>query len=118
MIITYKCAFGQPLALYLADSFGASVEIQALEFVNALPLEWRLVAEDEPLTPWKPGMPERKKFAFHDLQRSNGSGTSGTPGRDAVLETRGIGDGTVLVWLRSHLCDAASWRVGSFSKKH
>jgi hypothetical protein len=74
--------------------------IQALEFVNALPLEWRLVRKDEPLTPWKPGLPERKKFAFHDLQRFNGSGRSGMPGRNAVLETRGIGDGTVLVGRR------------------
>jgi hypothetical protein len=38
MILTYKCRFGQPLDLQLAERFGDAVEIQALEFVNALPM--------------------------------------------------------------------------------
>jgi hypothetical protein len=50
MILTYKCRFGQPLDLQLAERFGDAVEIQAVEFVNASPSEWRLTTPDGPIT--------------------------------------------------------------------
>jgi hypothetical protein len=45
MILTYKCVFGVPLPLKLTELFGEKVELEGLEFVNALPIEWRLVGE-------------------------------------------------------------------------
>ena len=100
MILTYKCSFGQLLDLQLAERFGVAVEIQALEFVNALPIEWRLTTPLGPVTSWQPAMRLRKTLAFHDLQIYRDGGTHGTGGKDVSLETRGIGEATVLVWLR------------------
>ncbi len=101
MVLFFPCTFGVKLALLLGESFGQRVEIQALEFINAIPIEWRLVTEVEPITEWRQSIPERKCFAFHDLQRPNRSGgTRGTPGACVWLETRGIGNGTLAIWLR------------------
>jgi hypothetical protein len=106
MILTYKCRFGQLLDLQLAERFGAAVEIKALEFVNALPIEWRLITPQDAVTPWRPAMRERKTLPFHDLQVYRDGGTHGTGGKDVSLETRGIGEATVLVWLRERTYSA------------
>lgn len=45
MILTYKCFFGVPLPLKLTELFGEKVELEGLEFVNALLIEWRLVGD-------------------------------------------------------------------------
>jgi hypothetical protein len=106
MILTYKCTFGQPLDLQLAERFGVAVEIQALEFVNALPMEWRLITPHAAVTSWQPAMRTRKTLAFHDLQIYRDGGTHGTSGKDVSLETRGIGEATLLVWLRERTYSA------------
>jgi hypothetical protein len=100
MILTYKCSFGQPLNLQLAERFGDAVEIQALEFVNALPIEWRLTTLDGSLTQWQPAIRARMPLPFHDLQVYRDGETHGTRGKGVLLESRGIGKATVLVWLR------------------
>lgn len=100
MILKYHCVFGGPMRLDLEERFGARVEIEALEFVDALPIEWRLVSDALADFAWRPGMPERKTFAFHDLQVPSGNGTRGTKGCGLWLETRGIGSCLVLVWPR------------------
>jgi hypothetical protein len=82
MVLFFPCLFGVKIPLLLGERFGQRIEIEALEFINAIPIEW-------------------KSLAFHDLQRPNRSGgTRGTPGADVWLETRGIGDGTLAIWLR------------------
>ncbi len=100
MILKYSCVSGRTLALDLAERFGAGVDIEALQFVDALPMERRLVFKASPAAPWKSAMPERKTFAFHDLQVPCGNGTRGTKASGVSLETRGIGGCVVLVWLR------------------
>jgi hypothetical protein len=100
VILKYHCVFGSPMRLDLEERFGARVEIEALEFVDALPIEWRLVSDALADFAWRPGMPERKTFAFHDLQVPSGNGTRGTKGCGLWLETRGIGSCLVLVWPR------------------
>jgi hypothetical protein len=103
MIVSLKCVFGHALHLHLAERFGKAVEIEALEFVNAAPIEWQLVSGSGvgiPITQWLAGVPKRKTLAFHDLQVACFGGTCGLPGDDVVLETRGIGDATVLLWPR------------------
>lgn len=100
MILTFRCTFGAPLYLRLAEDFGSAVEIEALEFVNGLPTEWRLTTPEIAITPWRSAMPTRRTFAFHDLQVFRDGGTHGTTGRGVSLETRGIGESVVLVWLR------------------
>jgi hypothetical protein len=101
MVIFFPCTFGVKLPLLLGERFGQHVEIQALEFINAIPIEWRLCTPTDSITGWQESIPERKRFAFHDLQRPNRSrGTRGTPGAGVWLETRGIGDGTLAIWLR------------------
>jgi hypothetical protein len=103
MIVSLKCIFGQTLHLHLAERFGKAVEIEALEFGNAAPIEWRLVSGNGAgiaMTQWRAGVPKRKTLAFHDLQVARFGGTCGLPGADIVLETRGIGDATVLLWPR------------------
>ena len=86
------------LPLLLSDRFGQCVEIDALEFINAIPIGWRLVSDTEPMAGWQESILERKCLAFHDLQRSNrAGGTCGIPGAGVWLETRGIGDGTLAV---------------------
>jgi hypothetical protein len=88
------------------ERFGAAVDIQALEFVNALPIEWRLITPQDAVTPWRPAMRERKTLPFHDLQVYREGGTHGTGGKDVSLETRGIGEATVFVWLRERTYSA------------
>lgn len=100
VILKYHCVFGTPMAFDPTARFGAGVEIEALEFVDALPIEWRLVSGTLFDFAWRPGMPVRKTFAFHDLQVSSGNGTRGTRGSGLWLETRGIGGCLVLVWPR------------------
>ena len=103
MIVSLKCVFGQMLHLRLAERFGKAVEIEALEFVNAAPIEWRLISGNGAgiaMTQWFAGVPKRKTLAFHDLQFARFGGTCGLPGADVVLETRGIGDATVMLWPR------------------
>lgn len=100
MILSYNCVFGVVLPMNLTERFGDGVELQALEFVNALPIEWRLVSEGTPTTEWQSPMPERKTFPFHDLQVPHSGGTRGTSAAGISLETRGIGGCIVLVWLR------------------
>ncbi len=92
----------------LTERFGAGVEIEALEFVDALPIEWRLVSDTLRDFAWRPGMPVRKTFAFHDLQVSSGNGTRGTKGSGLWLETRGIGGCLILVWPREGTYSARS----------
>jgi len=101
MVLFFQCSFGVNLSLLLSDRFGQRVEIDALEFINAIPIGWRLVSDTEPTAGWQESILERKCFAFHDLQRPNrAGGTRGIPGASVWLETRGIGDGTLAVWLR------------------
>lgn len=102
MILTYVCEFGIPLPLAL--KLAGNVELECIEFVGALPIEWRLVSETgDPLTNWCPG---RRLHVgdglrgFHDLQRPMHGGTRGLPARGATLETRGIGISRLLVWPR------------------
>ena len=71
-----------------------------------LPIEWRLTTPLGPVTSWQPAMRLRKTLAFHDLQIYRDGGTHGTGGKDASLETRGIGEATVLVWLRERTYSA------------
>jgi hypothetical protein len=101
VVLFFPCTFGVKLPLLLGERFGQRVEVEGLEFINAIPIEWRLVSNTDPVTGWQESIPERKCFAFHDLQRPNRSGgTRGTPGAGVWLEMRGIGDGTLVVWLR------------------
>ena len=100
MILIYKCTFGVPMPFDLTQRFGEMVELQALEFVNAVPIEWRLKTETGALE-WQGPFPERKSSPFQDLQiRRRSGGTGGMPAAGLSLETRGIGQCTVLVWLR------------------
>ncbi len=46
MILFYRCVFGTSLPLGLDERFGSAVELQALEFVNGKPMEWRLTANE------------------------------------------------------------------------
>jgi hypothetical protein len=101
MVLFFPCLFGVKIPLLLGERFGQRIEIEALEFINAIPIEWRLGTPTDPITGWQESVLERKSLAFHDLQRPNRSGgTRGTPGADVWLETRGIGDGTLAIWLR------------------
>ena len=109
MILRFNCVFGQILPLNLAERFGAAVELQALEFVNAIPIEWRLVsAQGTAITEWSQGIRYRRALAFHDLHVSTGWGTRGTSGAGLSIETRGIGDATLLVWLRDRTYEQAN----------
>ena len=101
MTVTFKCNFGTPLPLDLGERFGARVEIEALEFIGAAPVYWRLLgpgADDDYFGGLHSGHPASR--GFHDLQVPVAGGTRGTPVAEAVLETLGIGDATVMVWLR------------------
>jgi hypothetical protein len=81
VILSYNCVFVVVLPMNLTERFGDGVELQALEFVNALPIEWRLVSEGTPTTDWQSPMPERKTFPFHDLQGSSQRWNAGHSGR-------------------------------------
>lgn len=98
MTVKFHCVFGVPLRIDLASRFGPKVEIEAIEFIGAAPIEWRI---DEGM--WLSGLmfgPGHALGAFHDLQVPVAGGTRGAPAGEAVLQTRGIGDGLVIVWLR------------------
>ena len=101
MVLFFRCTFGVKLPLLLSDRFGQRVEIEALEFINAIPIEWRLVSDTEPTTGWQESILERKCFAFHDLQRPNRAGEHGAPrsrclardARDRGRHARGLAPG-------------------------
>lgn len=97
MILTYHITFGIPTRLDLAAKWGSRVELEAIEFIDGAPIDWRIASN-----PWRPGLhvghPSMR--GFHDLQVPIATGTRGTPAADVDLETRGIGGATVLVWLR------------------
>ena len=97
MIQTYKCTFGVLLPLNLSERFGPRVEIEALEFIGGAPIEWRI---DSGM--WRPGLKggNEQLRGFHDLQFPVTVGTRGIQAAEAVIDTRGIGDATVMVWLR------------------
>lgn len=97
MIRTYKCTFGNLLPFDLSSRFGDRVELEAIEFINCAPIEWRIEPD-----PWRPGLREGRGIeGFHDLQRGRPTGgTMGLVVAGKALETRGIGDATVMVWLR------------------
>lgn len=59
MILTFRCTFGTLPYLRLVEDFGSGLKIEALEFVNGLPIEWRLTAPDTVFMPWTRGMPAR-----------------------------------------------------------
>lgn len=81
MVLYFRCSFGVKLPLLLSDRFGQRVEIDALEFINAVPIGWRLVSDTEPIAGCQESILERKCFAFHDLQRPNrAGGTRGISG--------------------------------------
>jgi hypothetical protein len=82
MILTYHVTFGVPFRLDLAEQWGPRVELEAIAFMNAAPIDWRLGNDPELQRPVLSG------------------GTRGLPAANLELETRGIGDATVLVWLR------------------
>jgi hypothetical protein len=105
MILTYRCEFGVPLRLNLNEALAGNIEIECIEFINALPIDWRFVTSDgQALTEWKPGRREgmgEHLRGLHDLQRPrNSGGTCGLEALDAILETRGIGKATLFVWPR------------------
>lgn len=101
MVRFYPCTIGQTLNPELGRQYGPRVEIEAIEFINALPIEWRLVTATTVITQWRASIRHRNGYAFHDLQLPNPSGgTMGTPGDGIMIETRGIGDCTVAIWLR------------------
>ncbi len=108
MILTYKCEFGRPLPLKLAEKLTGNIEVECVEFTGALPVEWRFVTSDgKSLSDWKLGYREGVADGlrgFHDLQRpfreNSEVRTRGMSGADAILETRGIGSANFLVWPR------------------
>jgi hypothetical protein len=98
MIFTYHVTFGIPFRLDLAERWGSSVELEAIEFMNGAPIDWR-IGNDPLRAGLHAGHPAMR--GFHDLQRAGLSGgTRGLPAANLELETRGIGDATVHVWLR------------------
>lgn len=97
MIHVFDCVFGLPVNFDMAQRFGERVEIEAIEFIGGLPLEWKIGN-----LPWRPGKKSGQPYleTFHDLQFPVPGGTKGTPVGSAQLFTRGIGDAKVMVWLR------------------
>jgi hypothetical protein len=108
MILRYECNFGRELSLSLDVRFGPRIEIESFEFVDQLPISWRLITvsasgDRVEVTPWKSGKRDRMHPAllgFHDLQIPIPGGTRGTAGTGLCLETRGIGKSLLLVWPR------------------
>jgi hypothetical protein len=49
MVLFFPCLFGVKIPLLLGERFGQRIEIEALEFINAIPIEWRLGTTD-PIT--------------------------------------------------------------------
>ena len=98
MILTYHVTFGIPFRFDLEAKWGPRVELGAIEFMNGAPIDWRL-GNDPVRAGLHAGHPTMR--GFHDLQRPmRAGGTRGLPAASLELETRGIGDATVLVWLR------------------
>jgi hypothetical protein len=95
MIVKFQCIFGVPLDLALGNRFGPRVEAEALEFLNGAPIEFRLTPAE-----WQPGLHAGRMPALHNLQKPVIGGTRGNSVVEAYLETRGIGDATILLWLR------------------
>jgi hypothetical protein len=98
MILSHKVIFGVPFRFELEAQWGPRVELEAIEFINGAPIDWKL--GDDPLKEGlHAGHPATR--GYHDLQRPvRTGGTRGLPAARLNLETRGIGDATVLVWLR------------------
>ena len=92
MIVKFQCTFGVPLDLALGDRFGPRVEAEAIEFLVCAPIEWRFIPAN-----WRPGLHPGRMAAFHDLQMPVSGGTKGTSVAEAYLDTRGIGEATVLI---------------------
>ena len=98
MILTYHVTFGVPFRFELEAEWGPHVELEAIEFMNGAPIDWRL-GNDPVRAGVHAGHPTMR--GFHDLQGPmRFGGTRGLPAASLELETRGIGDATVLVWLR------------------
>ncbi len=100
MVLFFRCSFGVKHPLLLRDRLGQRVEIDALEFINAIPIGWRLVSDTEPTAGWQESILERKCFAFHDFQGLIGSGEHAVS-PEPVSGLRRAGSGT------------AYWRSGS-----
>jgi hypothetical protein len=99
MILTYRVVFGIPFRLELAEKWGPRVELEAIEFLNGVPIDWRI--GDDPIRSGLRTHCDPMLRGFHDLQRPiRTGGTRGLPAASLELETRGIGDATLLVWLR------------------
>jgi hypothetical protein len=97
MILTCRVIFGVPFRFELEAKWGPRVELEAIEFLNGAPIDWRIGND-----PVRPGLHTGRGIpGFHDLQRPiRTGGTRGLPAASLDLETRGIGDATLLVWLR------------------
>jgi hypothetical protein len=50
MVLFFPCLFGVKIPLLLGERFGQRIEIEALEFINAIPIEWRLGTPTDPIT--------------------------------------------------------------------
>lgn len=95
------------MPLLFEEKFAPGSEIEALEFLNACPIEWRLVFADGRSTPWRPG--DRAGSSpvmrtFWDLQEMRGGVTCGIAVDGCTLETRGFGAATVFFWPRDGKC--------------
>jgi hypothetical protein len=97
MILIFRVIFGVPFRFELEAKWGPRVELEAIEFLNGAPIDWRIGND-----PVRPGLHTGRGIpGFHDLQRPiRTGGTRGLPAASLDLETRGIGDATLLVWLR------------------
>jgi hypothetical protein len=50
MVLFFPCLFGVKIPLLLGERFGQHIEIEALEFINAISIEWRLGTPTDPIT--------------------------------------------------------------------
>jgi hypothetical protein len=99
MILTCRVIFGVPFRFELEAKWGPRVELEAIEFLNGAPIDWRI--GNDPIVPGLRTHCHPMMRGFHDLQRPiRTGGTRGLPASNLELETRGIGDATLLVWLR------------------
>jgi hypothetical protein len=107
MVSRIECNFGVLSSLGLDSTYEPGCEISALEFVNAAPIEWRLVPEVGVPSDWRSGLRtgvHDQLRAFHDLQVPKIGGTRGASAHGVSLETRGFGSAIVFLWLRDGTC--------------